>query len=155
MKTKLFNVVQDMNDMSMDQLKGAIRNMEPLANALHLAFNELIKEQGENEFLNSVLDLDFSNWTEAITEFYLPAVNGGMVIIPRVRLDSLLKWKLEFFAKYGNLRLNTERIDANTTYLDLDYSDRLCEGIAMYQEVKLELERSNAVIYESMSKTKF
>jgi len=147
---KLFNVVADMDNMTSDQLKGAIRNMEGISNVMYAAFNELIKEYSSDHYDN-VLDLNFDSF-EGVNEFYLPAINGGMVIINKERLDSLLGWKLEFFAKYGNLRLDANYSNDNAAYLSIDNTERSTDGYQSWHAAKTELERSSAALYKSMSK---
>ena len=151
--SKLFNVVADMEEMNASQLRGAIRNMESISNTMYAAFNELVKEYSSDHYDN-VLDLSFDSF-DGVNEFYLPAINGGMVIINEKRLDSLLRWKLEFFAKYGNLRLDANYSKNNTVYLSLDYTEKLTVGYQLWHDARTELERSSAALYESMSKTKF
>ena len=149
---KLFNVVADLDTMTSDQMKGAIRNMEPLANALHMAFNELVMNH-EDDHYDSVLDLNFDSFA-GVNKFYLPGLEGGMVIISDKRLDMLLRWKLEFFAKYGNLRLDADYSRDGRIYICLNYVDRNDAGYMAWQANKTELERSSAALYESMSNTK-
>ena len=139
-----------MDNMSKDQLKGAIRNMEGVSNMLHDAFNVLIKQYAD-EHCDSVLDLDFDSFDGSVGEFYLPAINGGTVIISKSRLDSLIKWKLEFFAEYGNLRLDIQEQRGISLFIGLNYSDRFKDGYSLWTHAREELSRASARLYESMS----
>jgi hypothetical protein len=145
---KLCTVTQDMDNMSKDQLKGAIHNIEDIANRLYVAFNELIKEHDDLRY-DTVLCWQPDQW-DADT-FYLPSVGGGNVIIRKDRLDSLIRWKLDFFAAYGNLCLESNVGDGYVVF-ELVNNDRLTVGHQAWTKANKELQRSQAALYESMSK---
>jgi hypothetical protein len=157
MKHKLFNVVDDMQGMTSDQLKGAVRNMEEIGNMLYEIFRALVNEDTDSR---SVMGLDWDRFRGFIDELYLPSADGGTVIVSRQRSTSLLRWQLEFFHKFGNLMLETD-VDTTSDGLKVQFSVSSANintpeehGYSLYVQTKQERERSNAALYESMSKTK-
>jgi hypothetical protein len=153
--TKLFNVVQDMDNMSKDKLKGAIRNMEETSNTLYAAFNEMAKLYDDDHY-DVVLTLDPASFPEWVEYFYLPS-NSGTVIVNRSNPAQLLDWKLRFFAEYGNLRLESIKSGEGRVVLGVCKSNRNTErfvGWEKYEVDRLQREISSAKLYDSMSNTK-
>jgi len=153
---KPFNVVADMNSMSMDQLKGAIRNMETVGNAMHAIMRAFINEDTDS---HTVMGLDWDRFKDFVDELYLPSEDGGTVIVSRQRGTSLIDWQLRFFSKFGNLMLETD-IDTKGRNLKVHLSVSSQnintlehEGYTLYVQTKQERERSDAALYESMSKS--
>lgn len=152
---KLFEVTKDMDNMSMDQLKGAVRNMETLSNAMYVVMEELLNEHESNPGCINVLTVTTKYWSDGIKEMFLPSTDGGTVIIPTNRLDSLLRWKLQFFSKYGNLNLSGSFNGENSVHLTAEeWNNRDQDGFSTFSEDRRERERSNAALYESMSNSK-
>ena len=143
-----------MNSMSLDQLKGAVRNMEEIANTMHVAMEELLKQHfGDTDSIN-VLTMRADDWPDTVKEFYLPSIDGRTVVIPSNRPDSLVRWKLHFFAKYGNLNLDAQYNNGDYIHVTVEgWNNRgNVENFEKYTKDKQECERSNAALYESMSK---
>jgi hypothetical protein len=151
---KLFNVTQSMESMSHDQLKGAVRNMELIANAMAVTLEELLNEQYSTDEKFNVLTMSANYWSEGIEKIYLPSIDGGTVIIPTNRPDLLMRWKLEFFSKFGNLVLDAQFFGNSAVQVDVDSSGLLMDGYSLYVQTKQERERSDAALYDSMSKSK-
>ena len=154
--TKLFNVVADLDTMTSDQMKGAIRNMESTGNLLHAAYQAAIADVAEKY---TVLSLNWDDIDKEIHSLYVPALDGGTEIVTRVNSTSLLFWQLEFFSKYGNLILDFEILDGPYMHC-LVSNDNFAadteDGWLQWVTAQKEKERSDAGIYESMSKkTKF
>lgn len=151
---KLFTVTKDMNDMSHDQLKGAVRNMEELANAMHVVMEELLNEHASDPNGFTVLTMSADHWGDGV-KFYLPSIDGRTVIVPANRPDSLMRWKLQFFAKYGNLTLNIQFKDKADVQMDIREQDNEDQdGFESYIKDRKERSRSDAALYESMRNSK-
>jgi len=151
---KPFNVVADMDSMSMDQLKGAIRNMETIGNAMHSVMRTYINEDTDNL---TVMGLDWDRMKDFITELYLPSADGGTVIVNKQHSTSLVDWQLRFFSKYGNLALEVDfetkdgfKVQISVSSSNINTLEH--EGYILYVQTKQERERSDAALYESMSK---
>ena len=151
---KLFTVTKDMNTMSHDQLKGAVRNMELIANVMAVTLEELLNESHSTDEKFNVLTMSANYWSEGITHLYLPSIDGRTVVIPTDRPDLLMRWKLEFFSKFGNLILDAQFNGASSVQMTVDSSCLLMDGYSLYVQTVQDRERSDAALYESMSKTK-
>jgi len=151
---KLFTVTKDMNTMSCDQIKGAVYNMEELANAMYVALEEILNEYVKKDRF-SVLTMSPSHWSVANT-FFLPSIDGRTVEIKADRLDSLMRWKLQFFAKYGDLNLNVQFVNGfNAIQVEIRPEDNEHEdGYPVYAKDRKVRERQDAVLYESMRNVK-
>jgi len=151
---KLFTVTEDMNSMTHDQLKGAVRNMELIANAMAATLEELLNEVYSTADKFNVLTMSANYWSDGIKSMYLPSADGGTVVIATDRPDLLMRWKLEFFSKFGNLSLDAQFIDNGAIWVKPIPSDNLTDGYSLYVQKKQDRERSAAALYESMSKSK-
>jgi len=141
---KLFNVVADMDNMSMDQLKGAIRNMERVGDTLYTALETLFKDNLGDPTEFSVLNLNVEDFPEQIDCIYLPAIDGGTVSVPTDRPDNMIMWKLEFFAEYGNMKLDAT-YTGNIVHMGLLGGG---SNLMKYMEKRQVRERQMAVNYE-------
>lgn len=151
---KLFTVTEDMNTMSHDQLKGAVRNMEQIANAMAVTLDAVLNEHESNDYFN-VLTMSTEHWSDGVKEMFLPSTCGRTVIIPTNRPDSLMRWKLQFFAKYGNLNMDIQF--KSDTAIELTISEKDNEeqdGYESYAKDRSERSRSDAALYESMRNVK-
>ena len=151
---KLFNVVADLDNMTRTQMMGAIRNMEGLSNQLNAAFESVINSAYGDEHYDNVLTLSFESLPSWLNELYLPSIDGKVVIINKSRPDSLLRWKLQFFAKYGNLKLEFITSGDGSAQMQPDSVNQGIPGYTQWQLDKLERSRSDAALYESMRNTK-
>lgn len=150
---KLFEVTKDMNTMTHDQLKGAVYNMEELANAMYVALEEMFNEYARKDMF-SVLTMNPKHWSVA-NRFYLPSIDGRTVEIPADKRDSLMRWKLQFFAKYGDLNLNVQFVGDDVIQVDIKAEHNENEdGYQQYVKDRKERERSDAALYESMRNVK-
>ena len=151
---KPFNVTRDMDVMTHDQLKGAVYNMESIANAMYVTLQEMLKEyEGDPDYW-TVLSFDPEAFG-SIRNIYLPSTDGRDVIISADRLDSLMDWKLRFFKQYGNLNLVVKLSGRNDVTVSITLVDNVCEpGARQYVNDRLERSRSDAALYESMSSIK-
>lgn len=145
---KLFNVVADLDTMTVDQMKGAIRNMENIGNLLHAVSRTIIEF---TESSNSVLGMSTDRFEHGHTELYLPAVDGGMIIIRADRPDMLVLWQLEFFHKWGNLLLEWVTAPLESA---IHYDVLRNDASISYFDARAEKIRSEAALYESMSNRK-
>jgi len=151
---KLFTVTKDMNTMSHDQLKGAVYNMEETANAMYVALHEMFKEHAGHPDKWTVLSFDPDSFSPGVKNIYLPSIDGRDVIIPMDRRDSLMNWKLRFFAKYGNLVLDVQ-FKGDDLNVAITLADNVTEPLAkQFVSDRLERSRSDAALYESMRNVK-
>lgn len=149
MAHKLFNVVEDMQGMTSDQLKGAIRNMEEVGNMLHTLFRALVNEDTEKM---TVMGLDWDQLAPWLDEMHLPGVTGVTEIVSKERSTSLLSWQLRFFHEFGNLNLEVDKVVSPTT-LKVSASNMNTEthaGWIKYVQMVHERQIRDGAIYESM-----
>lgn len=151
---KPFTVTKDMHAMSHDKLKGAMYNVEELANAMYFALEAMFDEHYSTGEAFSVLTISPRHFSSA-TKFYLPSVDGRMVEIPGNRPDSFMRWKLQFFYRYGNLTLDVQFTDpeAKNSSVQVAIPAQISDGYTLYVQTRRERERSDAALYESMRKT--
>jgi hypothetical protein len=127
--------------------------MEELANAMYVTLEEMLKEYCNKDRF-SVLTMNAAHWSVA-QKFFLPSIDGRTVEISADRPDSLMRWKLQFFSKYGDLNLDVQFVGNDVIQVEIRAEDNKNEdGFPQYIKDRKERERSDAALYESMRNVK-